>query len=310
MTGAPITFGAVAEQLAERGWRPFPGFQASKTPAMRGWPGLNRAEWDDADLTATIGDYQPPNDFCCCLAVQPEIVAIDLDLLDREHAAAADRLANEILGRTPLVRVGFAPKQIRIYRSGDAIRSRKLHPLEIFSGTGQFIAYGWHQKAGRPYIWPQASPLNVSADSNEIPVVTRARLNRFSTELFKIVPRRLLPTRQGQPTGAGRLHTIGERLAMLSMLHVSWKRAAAIVLSEAVEGCRNDSAWIVVASAAGRGIPDDVVWELFDRHFCGWAEVSEAQIASMIERARPVCQPSTMIFSTSASSGGVNGDRR
>ena len=64
--------------------------------------------------------------------------------------------------------------------------------------------------------------------------------------------------------------------AMLTMLHGSWKRAAAIVLSEAVEGCWNDTSWAVVTSAAGRGIPEDVVWELFEKHFCGWAEVSEA----------------------------------
>ena len=309
MTGGPITFGAVAQQLAERGWRPFPGFQASKTPAMRGWPGLNRSEWDDADLVAAIGDYQPSDIFCCCLAVQPEIVAIDLDIIDLDQAAAADKLADEILGKTPLLRIGFAPKQIRLYRSGDAIRSRKLHPLEIFSGTGQFIAYGWHEKAGRPYIWPQRSPLDVSADSNAIPSLTLAQLNRFSAELFKVVPRRLLPTRQGRPISNGGPQTIGERLAMLSRLHGSWKRAAAIVLSEAVEGCRNDTAWLVVASAAGRGIPDDVVWELFEKYFSGWAEVSEALIASMMERARPVRQPSTMIFSMSKSSGSGHGDR-
>ena len=263
---------------------------------MRGWPGLNRAEWDNADLEAAIVDYQPANDFCCCLAVQSEIVVIDLDIIDQEHAAAADRLANDILGRTPLVRIGFAPKQIRVYRSGDTIRSRKLHPLEIFSGSGQFIAYGWHEKAGRPYIWPQRSPLDLSADSDTIPLVTRAQLDRFSAELFKVVPRRLLPTRQ-RPAGNGGPQTIGERLAMLSTLHGSWKRAAAIVLGEAVEGCRNDTAWTVVASAAARGIPDDVVWELFEKHFSGWAEVSEAQVASMMDRARPVRQPSTMTFS-------------
>ncbi len=310
MSGAPITFAAVAHQLAIQGWRPFPGFQASKTPAMRGWPGLNRSGWDDADLVAAIGDYQPSGDFCCCLAVQPEIVVLDLDIVDQEHATAADQLADDILSRTPLVRIGFAPKQIRIYRVGDPIRSRKLHPLEIFSGTGQFVGYGWHPKAGRPYIWPQRSPLDVSADSETIPVVTRARLDRFCSELFKIVPRRLLPTRQSRPTSAGHLQTIGERLAMLSILHGSWKRAAAMVLSEVVEGCRNDTAWTVVASAAGRGIPDDVVWQLFDRHFTGWAEVSEAQIASMIERARPVRQTSSMIFTTSVFSGVGDGDRR
>src|SRR5262249_62195897 len=59
MTGTPISFAHVALPLAERGWRPFPGLQASKIPAMRGWPGLNEFEWDNDDLVATIGDYQP-----------------------------------------------------------------------------------------------------------------------------------------------------------------------------------------------------------------------------------------------------------
>ena len=89
--------------------------------------------------------------------------------MDPEHAAFADRLADDILGRTPLVRIGLAPKQIRVYRGGDLIRSRKLHPLEIFSGSGQFIAFGWHEKADRPYIWPQRSPLDVT------PTATRFR---------------------------------------------------------------------------------------------------------------------------------------
>ena len=91
---------------------------------------------------------------------------------------------------------------------------------------------------------------------------------------------------------------------MLTTLHGSWRRAAAIVLSEAVEGCRNDTAWIVIASAAGRGIPEDVVWELFEKHFRGWSGISEAQIASMIERTRPVHQPSAMTFIAPSSTGG------
>jgi hypothetical protein len=37
-----ITFAAVAQQLAERGWRPFAGSQATKVPAMPGWSGLIR----------------------------------------------------------------------------------------------------------------------------------------------------------------------------------------------------------------------------------------------------------------------------
>ena len=306
--GAPVAFATVAQQLAERGWRPFPGLQSSKLPAMRGWSGLNRAEWDEADLKASISDYQPGAHFCCCLAIPPEIVAIDLDIIDQKHAAAADKLADDILGRTPLVRIGFAPKQVRIYRSGDTIQSRKLHPLEIFSGTGQIVGYGWHEKAGRPYDWLYSSPLEVNADSNAIPLLTRAQLERFSAELFKVVPRRISLPRQGRPARTGGPQTIGERLRMLCTLHGSWKRAAAIILGEAAEGCRNDTAWTVVASAAGRGISDDVVWELFERYFSGWDEISEAQIASMIERTRPVRKPSVMTFTTPTSVRDVNGN--
>src|SRR5262245_1918674 len=98
MTGTPISFAEVAVPLAERGWRPLPGQQASKIPAMRDWPGLNQLEWDNDDLVAAIGDYQPPENYCCCLAVQPEIVAIDLDIVDQEQAAAAGKLADDILG--------------------------------------------------------------------------------------------------------------------------------------------------------------------------------------------------------------------
>ncbi len=311
MTGVPFTFAAVARQVAEHGWRPFPGLQTSKIPAMRGWSGLNHAEWDDADLVAAISDYQPADGYCCCLAAHAEIVVIDADIINPEHAAFANELANNILGNTPLVRIGFAPKQISIYRAGDRIRSHKLHPVEIFCGTGQFIAFGWHEKAGRPYIWPQASPLTINADSHAIPAVKQAQIERFTIELFKTVPRRLLPTRQGRPGGADAPQTISARLRMLTALHGSWKRAATVVLSEAGEGYYNETLWAVVTSAAGRGISEDVVWELFTKHFNRDPEVSAAKVvsdfASMIERTRPALrQPSVMTF-IPASTGGENG---
>jgi hypothetical protein len=284
-----ITFAAVAQQVAAHGWRPFPGMQTSKVPAMAGWSGLNLYVWDDADLADTITEYQPADLYCCCFAVQREIVALDTDIIDPEHAAFAGKLADEILGVTPMVRIGLAPKCIRIYRAADSIKSRKLHPLEIFCGSGQFVAFGWHAKADRPYIWPHESPLTLSVDSDAIPLVTRAKLDQFTTELFKVVPRRLLPTRQGRP-GTGS-QTVGERLRMLTTLHGSWKRAAAVVLSEAGEGYYNETLWAVVTSAAGHGIPEDVVWELVEKHFNGDPEVSETKIASdlasMIERTRP-----------------------
>ena len=294
----PIDLAAVAQRVAGQGWRPFPGLQETKVPAMRGWPGLNQAEWDCADLAAAIDEYQPAVAYCCCLAVQPEIAVIDIDITNLEHADIAARLADDILGQTPLVRIGLPPKCVRIYRNGGSVRSRKLHPLEIYSGSGQVVGFGWHQKAGRPYLWPNASPLDLNTNSAEIPAVMPVQLDRFINELFKFVPRRLLPTCQGRPGGAGRLQTIGERLRTLTMRYGSWRYAAGIVLSEAREGCRNETGWTVVASAAGRGIPEHVVWQLFEEHFSGWDGFSESDLASAIERTRPVQQPSSMTFSS------------
>jgi hypothetical protein len=307
INGAQFTFAAVAQPVAARGWRPFPGLQTSKVPAMPGWSGLNVAEWDDADLAAAVTEFQPADLYCCCLVVQPEIVAIDADIINPEHAAFAYALSDRILGQTPLVRIGLAPKHIRIYRAGDAIKSRKLHPLEIFCGSGQFIGFGWHEKAGRPYLWPHESPLTIGANHHNIPAVKRAQLERFTAELFKTVPRRLLPTKQSR-NGAGSPQTIGERLRMLTMMHGGWKRAAAIVLSEAGEGYYNETLWAVVTSAAGRGVPENVVWELVDKHFRRDPNVSEAKVVadltSMIERTRPVRRATSMTFSVS---GGRNG---
>ncbi len=199
MTCAPISFAAVAMRLAERGYRPFPGIQETKCPAMRGWNGLNSAPWDLDDLDAAIVEYQPSDDYCCCLAIQPELVAIDLDIVEPSQADYANRLADAVLGKTPLTRIGLAPKQVRIYRNGSDIRSRKLHPVEVFSGTGQVVGFGWHARADRPYLWSLASPLELSPDSEQVPVISRAQLDRFTSDLFKVVPRRLMPNRHGRP---------------------------------------------------------------------------------------------------------------
>ena len=307
MSGELITFAGVARPLAERSWRPFPGRQESKTPAMLRWPGLNAAPWDETDLAATIGDYQPDDAYCCCLAVQKELAVLDMDILDPVHAAVASDLADEVLGKTPLLRIGLAPKHVRVYRSNGGIQSRKLHPLEIFSGSGQVVGFGWHAMAGRPYIWPQASPLDLAADSDEIPIVSPAQLDRFTHELFKLIPRRGTTQRAGGRHHGGRQQTIGDRLRMLATLHGSWKRAAAIVLGEAVEGCRNETGWIVVASAMARGIPEGIVWNLFERHFTGWDGFTADDFTIAIERARRVRASNSEPFIKKQLWGGFNG---
>jgi hypothetical protein len=284
MTSAtPTTFAEVALQLHVSGYRPLPCVQETKVPAMRGWPGLNLMPWDAGDLTATITDYRPDSAYACGMAVQSGLVAIDIDILDHTAAVLADELANKHLGRSPLVRIGQAPKQLRIYRQGGGVTSRKLHPVEIFSGSGQCVGYGQHQKTGQPYCWPDASPLELICDSPDIPKVTHAQVDRFTADLFKVVPRRQQAAHSRQQNGN---LTLNQRLRFLTIRYCdNWNRAAAQLLSEACEGNRNDTAWAVIASAAGRGVPEDELAALFDRHFAGWEGVTPDAVENAIARA-------------------------
>jgi hypothetical protein len=277
----PITFADTASHLHAMGYRPFPGHQESKVPAMRGWNGLNKLAWDDADLDVCIDDYQPVECYCCCVAVQPELVVADIDVTDPIHAEFADDLADRLLGPTPLIRIGLWPKQARVYRNDGSVQSHKLHPLEIFAGSGQVVAYGWHAGAQSPYHWKHRTMFDTPAESTEIPVISRSSVERFETELFRVVPRRIIVLSSGR-----RNRTINEHLRLRTQMLGSWKRAAAEVLAGATEGQRNDTMWAVVTSAAGRGIDDDMVRGLFDKHFSGWGGVTRDEVDFAIERCQ------------------------
>jgi hypothetical protein len=239
--------------------------------------------------------------FCCCLAIPPEVVAYDLDICDPDHAAAAAAIADGILGQTPLVRIGKAPKSIRIYRNAGGIRSSKQHPLETFAGSGQVIGFGWHAETRQPYRWPHASPLTVDVTCSDIPAVTLAQHERFKRELLAVVPRWSL---------SNCMDAVGaSHLRMLAIMKGCWKLAAAQVLAEVFEGNRNTTAWTVVASAAARGIPEEVVWDLFRRHFAGWDGFSEADLHDAIERARPAPLRSNLNFGGGPAEGGADATR-
>ncbi len=286
MIAPAITFAAVAELLAQRQYRPFPGLQSSKTPAMAGWNGLNKHPWDTEDLLLAVAEYQPAEAYCACIAVQPELVCIDIDIMDPPAAVLAGNLADLIFGPTPLIRIGQAPKQVRIYRNSGDIRSRKLHPVEIFSGSGQIVAFGWHHKAERPYLWINCSPLDIAADSADIPKIAQAQIDKFTHEIIGSCEyKNAFTSSHSQHSGRPAV-TIGDRLQMLTTRHGSWRRAAAIVLSEANEGYRNDTAWTVIASGTARGISESDIVTLFDRHFTGWDGFSEAELLNAILRAQ------------------------
>ena len=151
-------FAQHADALVNNGWRPLPGYADTKRPSINGWSTYTARQWLPEELKTMIATRGQQEGQVICLAVQREIVAIDLDIEDEGQAKAIEQFF-PILGITPLIRIGRAPRKLLIFRNDGSIRSRKLHPIEIFAGSGEIVGFGYHVKAGRDYQWPIKSPL-------------------------------------------------------------------------------------------------------------------------------------------------------
>ena len=124
-----------------------------------------------------------------------KIIAIDIDILDAELALKAETLAVEILGATPLRRVGRAPKSLLVYRAdeaglkkletakfimpcdGSGAQDQSTAQIEILATGQQFVGFGIHPGTQRPYDWTGLSPLDVQ--QCDLPAVTRKQLQNF-----------------------------------------------------------------------------------------------------------------------------------
>jgi hypothetical protein len=270
---SPLSFGEAALPLLDNAWRPLPTI--GKAPAMAGWSELCRVPWDYDDLVSAVADYA--GDYGCGIAADIGHVIIDIDVLDEAIAADIGGVANNTFGATPLIRVGRAPKSVRLYRRNphDAIRSHKAHPIEVMCGTGMVIAYGIHPDTGQPYRWTTgSSPLSLQANSSAIPLIGRAQLERFLANSHDILTR----AHYGGGAGAHRHPAqppadIHQQLRQLA-LRVGFERAAVQLLRGVVEGNRHSSMWAVVSSAAGRGFDEGRLVQLFAQYFAGWSGVS------------------------------------
>jgi hypothetical protein len=269
---SPLSFGEVAVPLHDRGWCPLP--VSGKAPVMAGWNNLCHMPWDRTDLVDATADYV---DCSCGIAATEDLVFIDGDILDPDLATDVATIADAIFRPTPLVRVGRAPKWVRIYRRDPAssIRSRKTHPIEVMSGSGQIVAFGFHPSTSEPYRWiGKHSPLTLSANSTEIPLVSNKQLDQFLSAAHSILWR----AHYGVGAGAHRHPAqpppdIHQQLRQLA-LRVGFERAAIELLEHAIEGTRHMTMWAVVSSAAGRGYHEGRLVQLFQRHFVGWSGVS------------------------------------
>jgi hypothetical protein len=251
----PTKFGEVGHRLHAQGWRPIPLNASTKVPAEPGWNLRNQSPWDAADLsvatTMHFGD-------ACGIAVPQDIVAVDCDVTDESAARRLRELADEHMGATPLTRVGMPPKWVGLWRSDGTVVSTKPHPIEVYSGSGQVAVFGWHAKAGKPYTWPNASPLDVRADDARLPLVSNADVTAFLAAAEPVLTN-LRRARRGAGGGAGIGTDASTEMGRMLRAGVPFQHAARLVLGGAVGGGRHYAVRAVVIHGYNRGVDADQI---------------------------------------------------
>jgi hypothetical protein len=91
------------------------------------------------------------------------VIGIDIDVLsDPQLAKRIEVLAREMLGDTPALRIGRAPKRLLVYRADQPFKGFKVPPIEVLGLGQQFIAYGSIRRPGSPTTgrwrrWPRST---------------------------------------------------------------------------------------------------------------------------------------------------------
>lgn len=176
--------------LHRNGYRPVPVLgahvamkAAGKRPMMKGWETVC-ASADEAEIARWArAQRNCTNTGLLC----GDLVGVDIDVLD---AGQADRLRDmglAMLGPTPLLRIGKAPKCLLAFRTGgpfDKVQTSEFQMLdgtvarvEVLATGQQFVAFGIHPGTKAPYHWPDRSPLEVPL--TDLPIVSRATCAAF-----------------------------------------------------------------------------------------------------------------------------------
>jgi hypothetical protein len=130
------------------------------------------------------------------------LAVVDCDVARDGLSGRIEAAVLPILGETPLIRIGRAPKWARLYRVEGKLRKRKTDELffrdqvaedgsikktadgkklkaaafEVLGDGQQAIVDGIHPDTGKPYVYPRASILNTPLSA--LPLVTEETLDR------------------------------------------------------------------------------------------------------------------------------------
>lgn len=132
------------------------------------------------------------------------LVGVDIDVEDEHEAAAIKALVEDVLGPSPLVRVGRKgmlicyqnPEPIRKITVGSSDRTK----VEIMGVGQQVVAYGVHPDTARPYEWiGKAEPASCPRDF--LPVARPGALRDLAKRIATILSERHPAVRVTGDTG-------------------------------------------------------------------------------------------------------------
>lgn len=198
---AALTPTQVRWRLLEMGWIgiiPIVAHDGShrargKAPAIRGW-GERAVYGGFPTKTVELSEWERKTDCPGTGIVGGNIVIVDADFaVDPLLANRVGRLAFEVLGRTPFVRQGQAPKIALLYRAAEPIQSIHLKAadgskdgIDILGEGAQIVAFGVHPKTLVPYSWIGGeTPL--TAGPEEAPEVSVSQIETFIGRLRELV---------------------------------------------------------------------------------------------------------------------------
>ena len=207
-------FGFAGPVCVSRGWSVYPqeGAGGLRRPGQwRGMPiQLRKGEAGDLALQppalSIVREWalENPNHNVACILGRGSggAFALDFDVETPERAAALKDLAFSILGETPFIRIGNAPRFAMIYRTetweGEhrvvnigrrfdvASGARPGEALEILAEGKTLTLLGRHHKTGKLFLWEGMSPLMAGPEA--APVVDGRALALFLDEVHQRFP--------------------------------------------------------------------------------------------------------------------------
>jgi hypothetical protein len=238
--------------LLDNGYHVIPIRPGTKVPGR-----FVRGEWYDLGGWQDYCDKPPTpwevslwggNPGCAVGIACGNVVGIDIDVMDAPLASRVEKMARDMLGDTPALRIGLAPKRMLIYRADTPFSGRKRRPLEVLARGNQFLAYAIHPDTGQPYAWPDESLVEV--DIGRLPVITHDAAIAWIDAAYALIPESMRPA-----------SLIGAKGGAVSTWQPSDPRGTLAAVTSALEYVPNTdldgASWITIGNAIKGALGED-----------------------------------------------------